>query len=287
MNKLRKNLMDQLTIGGYCVVTRKTYVRHVADLAKHYDRSPDQISLEEIHAYLAQLLREGKCADSSIRRIVNALKFFYARVVGWPTQELDRMRPKRKPALKRPNIYSFKEIERLLTWDGFNPKYRALFMTIYGSGLRLSEACRLKVSDVKGDRNQLRIEQGKGRKDRYTVLFPVLLKELRTYWSCYRPTHWLFPSAGNGKGHFHPRIAQITFQKARRALGLPPGTIHSLRHSFSTHCLELKVTLPTLQKWLGHSELTTTCHYLHYVRPDIKNLKSPLDLIDLTPIKDK
>jgi integrase len=214
------------------------------------------------------------------------LKFFYDRVLHWSTEDLERLRPKRKKAKRRPNILSVKDIERLLTWQGFTPKYRALFMTIYCAGLRIGEACRLKISDVKGDRNQLRIEQGKGKKDRYAVLFPVLLDELRAYWQLYRPEYWLFPSAGNGKGHFHRRIAQMTFQKACRALKLPKRScVHTLRHCSATHCLEQKVDIRTLQEWMGHSEVETTCLYLHYVRPDIKNLKSPLDLIDLNPIK--
>jgi len=288
MTKLKQKMIDQLTLGGYSTQTSKYYLRHVDALAKHYGRSPDKISLDEIHAYLAQRLRKPKCSEATLSQIINALKFFYDRVLHWPTQDLERLRPKRKYAKRRPDILSVKDIERLLRWEGFTPKYRAFFMTIFGAGLRISEACRLKISDVKGESNLLRIEQGKGKKDRYTILFPILLDELRAYWRLYRPEQWLFPSAGSGKGPFHPRIAQIHFQKACRALKLPKGScVHTLRHCFATYCLEQGVILPTVKEWLGHSDLETTCHYLHYVRPDIKNLKSPLDLIDLTPIKGK
>jgi site-specific recombinase XerD len=186
MTKLKQKMTDQLTLGGYSTQTSKYYLRHVAALAKHYGRSPDKISLDEIHAYLAHLLRRGR-SESTLAQIINALKFFYDRVLHWSTQDLERLRPKRKNALRRPNILSLKEIERLLSWEGFTPKYRALFMTIYGAGLRVGEACRLKVRDIKGETNQLRIEQGKNKKDRYTVLYPILLEQLRSYWRIYRP----------------------------------------------------------------------------------------------------
>ena len=283
MTPLRKKLIDELTLSGFAPRTQKNYLRYVVDLARFHKRSPEQISPEEVRSYLALKVREKKASLSTVRVIGNALSFFYQRVLH--TQLLlEDIRPK-KP-IRNPTIFSVQEIERILTWEKLSHRYRVFFITAYATGLRVGEVCHLKVEDLLADRNQIRVRQGKGRKDRYTVLFPKLLEELRDYWRLYRPCLWLFPRSTDPRLCLHPRSAQAAFLRAKTGVGLAHrGGLHCLRHSFATHMLEAGVPLNTLQGWLGHARLTTTAHYLHFVQPDVDSIRSPLELIDLSQIK--
>jgi site-specific recombinase XerD len=156
-------------------------------------------------------------------------------------------------------------------------------MTTYAAGLRVSEVCRLQVVDLHSDRHQIHVVQGKGKKDRYTLLSPRLLEELRAYWRLYRPKDWLFPSKVYPERHITEDAVQRAFTEAVEAAGLPDrGGIHSLRHSFATHLLEAGVDLLTLQRLLGHSRLSTTTTYLHVRQARLDQVSSALDLIDFS-----
>ena len=159
-------------------------------------------------------------------------------------------------------------------------------MTTYAAGLRVGELCCLRSEHILSERGQIRVEQGKGRRDRYTVLSPRLLEQLRTYWRVYRPgSGWLFPSTFWPERHLTNDAAMRVFDRAVILAGLPHnGGIHSLRHSFATHLLEANVPLPVIQRLLGHSNLATTSRYLHVRREIIAELKGLLEAIDLNPL---
>jgi site-specific recombinase XerD len=272
MTSLRQKLIDEIQLRGFSLHTQDSYVRCVTGLARFYHRSPDQIGDEEIKAYLLHLLREKKLAFSSLIVAVSGLRFFFGNILHRPTKEIEQALPRMKKPVLRPKLYSVQELERLFEWPGLNRKHRALFMTTYAAGLRVSEVCQLRVADLLSDRHQIHVVQGKGKKDRYTLLSPRLLVELRSYWRLYRPKDWLFPS---------PVYPDRHVTEAVERAGLPDrGGIHSLRHSFATHLLEAGVDPLTLQRLLGHSRLSTTTTYLHVRQERLDQVASAMDLID-------
>lgn len=277
---LRQKLIDELDLRGFAPSSKDNYVNAVRRLAEHFKRSPEHISDDELKTYLLHLIREQHRARSTIQVIVSALRFFYQHVLGRSLHAVEASLPRMKGATQRPQVYSAQEIERMLSVTDLNFKHRVLLMTIYAGGLRVSEVVRLRVQDLCSDRMQIRIEQSKGNKDRYTVLSSRLLTELRTYWKMYRPESWLFPSEGKGTP-LTSRTAQRIFDRAVALAGLPDrGGVHSLRHSFATHALEAGVPLPVLQRLLGHRSLSSTSIYLHVSREACQAVCSPFDLID-------
>jgi integrase/recombinase XerD len=286
MNPLRQKLIDEIQLRGYSPCTQDAYVRAVAGLARFHDRSPDKIQEEEIKAYVLHLLRDKKLGHSSLNVIINGLRFFYARVLHQPTLAIEEALPRRRKQVVRPRLYSIEELEQFFGCPTIDRKHRALFLTMYGAGLRVGEACRLRIADLHSARHQLRVVQGKGRKDRYTLLSPRLLQELRDYWRMYRPPEWLFPSLRQPDIPITRVAAAIGFNKALAQAGVPRrGGAHALRHSFATHLLEAGVDLLTLQRLLGHARLTTTAIYLHVRQERIGQVASALDLIDFSAVQ--
>ena len=282
MTTLRSQFIRELTLRGSSPRTIESYVSYVAALARHYGQPPDRLSDEQIKAYLLTLHTQRHLAASTINVAINALRFFYRHVLGRGIEELTRALPRPKRQVRRPQVYSVEQIERLLTVGCRRVKPRAFLATVYAAGLRLNEACHLRVADIDSARMQIRVVQGKGRKDRYTLLSPKLLAELRGYWQLERPAHWLFPSARDPQQPFCDATAQHAFNAAVARAGLPrKGGIHCLRHSFATHLLEAGVEITVLQRLLGHSYLVTTAGYLHVRQERLAQIKSPLELIDL------
>ena len=283
MTTLRQKLIDEIQLRGFSIHTQDSYVRSVTGLARFYHRSPDQIGDDEIKAYLLHLLRIKKLAVSSLIVAVSALRFFFGQVLHRPTAALEQALPRMKKPVLRPKVYSVQELERLLGLPQLNRKHRALFMTTYAAGLRVSEVCQLRIGDLLSDRHQIHVVQGKGKKDRYTLLSPRLLDELRGYWRLYRPQDWLFPSKVYPDRHITEDAVQRAFTETVARVGLPDrGGIHSLRHSFATHLLEAGVDPLTLQRLLGHSSLRTTTTYLHVRQERLEQISSALDLIDFS-----
>jgi site-specific recombinase XerD len=255
--------------------TQKGYLNAVSGLAKHYHRSPDQIRPEEIQDYLIFLLNVRKLATGSCQTIIIGLRFFYTVSLGE-----DRARvplPPIKSSRRLPEILSGNELERIFAATT-NIKHRVLLMTAYAGGLRVSEVVHLKVTDIHSDRMMIRVEQGKGRKDRYTLLSQRLLGELRHYWKLKRPNPWLFPGRTNTP--MTREMAYRIYVTAVKKAGVQrKGGIHVLRHCFATHLLESGVDLRTIQSLLGHSSLRTTVRYLQVTSKTLQGTRSPLDLL--------
>ncbi len=280
MTPLRSRLIEEITLRGYSPRTCEAYVHAVADLAMHYDRSPDLLSDQELRAYLLdQHLNTPKSA-STLNVLVSGLRFFYQRVLQRPFHHLERNLPRPRPAKRRPKAYSLAEIRRLLEVGCPNPKHRAFLTTVYGAGLRLNEACHLRPEHIDRSSQQIRVEQGKGRKDRYTVLPERVLRELEGYWRLYRPVGWLFPSSRDPSQPLPDGTGQKIFYQAVARAGLPDkGGIHCLRHSFATHWLQAGIPLFVLKRMLGHTSLSTTAKYVHLSREFLTSIKSPLDTL--------
>ena len=282
MTPLRSQMIRDLTLRGLSPRTQHLYLRAVYWLAKHYRRCPSQISDEEIGAYLYELIHVRKLAPSTLNVIASGLRFFQTITLKREPAECLLAIPRVKAALRRPRVYSVEEVERLLNACG-NFKHHVFLMTVYGAGLRVNEALKLRPANIQSSRMLIRIEQGKGNKDRYTLLTPLMLQGLREYWRLFRPEGWLFNGAHPGKA-LSVTSAQNIFYKAVLTAGLPDrGGIHSLRHSFATHLVESGVELPVVQRLLGHSSLASTSVYLHVQSQRLAQLASPLEKMHLTP----
>ena len=277
MGTLRNLMSEAMQLRRFSPRTQQAYLAAVAGLAKHYHRSPDQIDPTQVQAYLLHLTRERGLSWSSCNVAVAAFRFFYVDVLG--RDRIEMRIPVRQKSSKLPEVLSREELERLFTC-ALRPNHRALLLTTYAAGLRVSEVVRLKVSDLDSQRLMIRVEQGKGQKDRYTILSPRLLEELRLYWRSCRPRLWLFPSTRPERS-MHPTCAQKIYYLAKaRAQISKSGGIHTLRHCFATHLLEAGVDLRTIQTLMGHTSLITTQRYLQIRR---QVLDSRQDLIDLLP----
>jgi len=257
--------------------TIRSYVLSVARLAQFCGRSPDQLHLEEVRSYLHHLLVEAKLAAGTCNQQAAAITFFYRQVLGQSSFDL-KMR--RKHSGKLPEVYSQEELVRLFQAAG-NLQHRVLLMTTYAAGLRLNEVTHLQPSHIHSERMVIRVEQGKGRKDRYTLLSPQLLQELRHYWKEYQPGTWLFSNHKRTRPML-PGTAQKIFYNAKRRAGLQRGHgIHTLRHCFATHLLEAGVDVRTIQALMGHRNLQTTARYLHLTHKHLDGLCHRLDLLRL------
>ena len=277
MSALRKQMEADMALRGLAYRTRQAYIESVAKFAKFYGRSPDRITEAESQSYLLHLLQERKLAHSSCNVVASALQFFYR--VTLKRREAEFCLPRPKVPQRLPHILSREEVAALFEHTA-NLKHRAFLMTTYGGGLRLLEACHLKVSDIDSDRMTIRIEQGKGAKDRYTLLSPRVLAELRRYWIAHRPERWLFPSPRDADLPMLPKSAQRIFYAAKDRAGITKQCgIHGLRHAFATHLLEGGVDVHTIQRLMGHGNLSTTARYLHLAQKHLSGASSGLDLL--------
>jgi integrase/recombinase XerD len=277
MTPLRKKMIRELELHRKAPGTIKQYVAAVAELAGHYNRSPDLIAIEEVRDFIHHLITERKIAFSTCNTRLAGIRFFYQQVL---RQDDFSLRVPAKRSGRLPEPFSRDEIARLLHATT-NTKHRVLLMTTYGGGLRVAELVHLKPQDIHSERMLIRVNQGKGRKDRYTLLSPRLLEELRAYWREYRPKEWLFPGE-NGRGPMPTGTAQKLFYRAKERARVQHGHgIHSLRHSFATHLMEAGVDLPTIQRLMGHNHLSTTAKYLHVTSQHLGSIDSPLELLRL------
>jgi len=277
MGTLRKRMDGDLVVRGMAVRTRESYLGAVAGLAKYYGRSPDQITEQQVQKYLLHLIEERKLAWSSCNIAAQGLKFFY-RVTLKRTEAQFGIPTARQPQ-KLPQILAREEVSRLIERT-MHPRHRAILMTTYGAGLRLNEVCHLKLTDIDSARMTLRVEQGKGAKDRYTLLSPRLLAELRRYWAWYRPKLWLFTSKDGEHPISDATVQKIFYAAKKRAAIVKECGIHGLRHAFATHPLEAGVDVHTIQRLMGHGHISSTLRYFHLARKHLAGTTSPLELLE-------
>lgn len=276
MGKLRERMKRDMEIRGFSPNTQQAYLHQIKALTRYFGRSPDALTLEDIHTYQLQLTRERKVASSSLSQIVAALRFFYGVTCkkDWDIETIPY--PKRRRRL--PVVLNQAEVLRL--FDAVeNLKHRTILMTLYAAGLRVSELVHLRISDIDSQRMVLFIHQGKGAKDRYVTLSHRLLGVLREYWKLERPEHWLFPGQDARRPLTRASVHKL-FKKAVRKTGLiKPITVHGIRHSYATHLLESGVDIRKIQLLLGHRSLRSTQVYTHVARNDLDGTPSPLDLL--------
>jgi len=281
---LRQIMLEELERRNYAPSTIRAYIRTVEHFARHFHRSPDQLGLEHIRQYQAEMFRTWKLAPNTVTQRLAALRFFYIQVLkqGWSAAET----PYPKKVLHLPEILSQQEVARLI--DATETSFqRILVMTLYATGARRAEVAHLKVADIDSERMVVHIRGGKGRKDRDVMLSPALLEALRSYWRGLRhkPTVWLFP--GN-RWHTSNRpvttkVLWTACQQAALRAGLEHKHIHphTLRHCFATHLLEAGADLRTIQILLGHRDLEETTIYLHLSKKHLSATASPLDMLSL------
>jgi len=256
-------MIDAMRQRGFSVRTHQSYLAAIVDLSRYYQRSPARLSVDELQGYFKYLALERELSGATCRLYLNAVRFLYLQVLKRPSFDVPLVIPKR--AQRIPDLLTREEVGRILRACP-NLKHRTLLQTCYGCGLRVSEVVQLRVRHVDGERQLLRIEQGKGAKDRLVIVTPGLLKKLRHYWSSYRPFDWLFPSGHDPSTHLGIGSAQRAFSRAKAQSGVEKvGGIHSLRHAYATHQLESGLPVHQLQRLLGHDSLQSTMRYVHWV----------------------
>jgi site-specific recombinase XerD len=275
-------MLEDMKLRRFAPNTQESYVSAVAGLAKYYKQSPDLIDKEKIQAYLLHLMEERKLSWGTCNIVVSALRFFYTQTLGMDSMHLGI--PPMKTQTKLPEVLSVEEITRLFQCTR-NLKHRVILMTTYAAGLRVSEVVNLMLKDIDSRRMTIRVCQGKGNKDRYTILSNRLVTELRTYWRKYKPRLWLFPGAFPDRPMTRFSAERLYYAAKERAGITKEGCIHMLRHCFATHLLEAGVDLRTIQLLMGHSSITTTMRYLRITSKKLSATKSPLDLIEIPDIR--
>jgi site-specific recombinase XerD len=270
-------MTEDMQVRNFALNTQACYVQQVSLFARHFDKSPEQLGPDDIRAYQVYLTNERKLAPGSILIAVAALRFLYKVSLkkDWTFAEVI---PAPKKPQKLPVVLSREEVLQFLGCVG-STKHRAILTTCYAAGLRISETICLKPTDIDSQRMVIRVEQGKGQKDRYVMLSPKLLETLRSYWRAVRPKGWLFEGDVTGQP-INRSSVELACQKARRLSGIrKPITPHSMRHGFAVHLLESGTDVRTIQLLLGHRSLATTARYLRIATSKVCSTSSPLDLL--------
>jgi site-specific recombinase XerD len=278
MTPLRQRMIEDMQLRNLCPATQKNYVHHVANFALYFGKSPALLDIEAVRQYQLYLLNERKLSPESINQYISSVKFLYLTTLEMPWT--DEYFPHIRRPYKLPVVLS---LEETLAFFDFIPslKYRAALMTNYGAGLRVSESVALKKTDIDSPRMLIRIEQGKGQKDRYAMLSPRLLEVLRRYYRAVRPQgEYLFPSWRKDH-HLSTASLQLACREAALRAGIQKRiTVHTLRHSFATHLLENGTDIRIIQVLLGHSRIDTTARYAAVSPQVVAATVSPLDLLD-------
>jgi len=284
MTELRQKMIRAMELKNLSKNTQRAYLAAVTGLARHYRQSPDEATQEMVDDYMLYLKNDKGLAPNSCGSALNGLRFFYKHVVE-KDFSFSYSIPKRSRRL--PTVLTMEDIWKIICAPD-NLKHRMILMTTYAAGLRASEVAVLKPEHIDSKRMLIKIVDGKGHKDRYTMLSARLLNELRTYYKTYRPKNYLFPSQYKKKEN-RPlcyETIRSTYEDARKKAGVKQGVgVHTLRHSFATHLLEAGFDIRKIQVLMGHSLLSTTMIYLHVSSTTLSKIPSPLDLIDIRHAK--
>jgi site-specific recombinase XerD len=277
MAQFRDRMLEEMELRRFSLNTQEAYVGGMKDYVRFCRRAPDQLTANDVRRYKLHLTRERKLSVATVNQRVAAIRFFYTAVckVPWSLDEI----PYQKGKHTLPVVPTRQELRCLLA-SALDLMARTFLALVYGCGLRLSEARMLRVSDIDSERMRIVIRQGKGRRDRETVLGDRLLKLLRDYYRQYRPKDLLFPGEASDKP-LDPTSFQRLFHKARTTARITkPLTVHSLRHAFATHALENGMNVLVLKELLGHRSLRTTLVYLHLAKDYLQTVRSPLDALE-------
>ncbi|SHK66878.1 tyrosine-type recombinase/integrase [Bradyrhizobium lablabi] len=278
MSPLRRRMIEDMTIRKFAPKTQHDYLQRVKNFAAYLGRSPDTANFEDLRRYQLHLAGSG-AGVPTLNQTISTLRFFFKVTLGRP-DIVERTAFVHEPS-KLPVVLSPEEVARLLD-AAPSLKYKTALSVAYGAGLRASEVVALKVSDIDSQRMVIRVEQGKGRKDRYVMLSPHLLALLRAWWKLARPQGWLFP----GQNRLNPltmrQLNRACHAAADRAEIDKRVSLHTLRHSFATHLLEQNIDIRVIQVLLGHAKLDTTALYTRVATKTIQQVMSPLDRITLT-----
>lgn len=282
MTPLREKFIEDMRVRGLAPTTQRSYTHYVAEYARYFNRSPEQLDCDAVHQYLVHLTEDRKLSTETINTCVSTLKHLYLNTLEMPWT--DEYFPRVKRATRLPVVLSQEEV--LLFFDHVaGLKNRAALMVCYGAGLRISETLSLKIGDIDSKRMLIRVEQGKGQKDRYAMLSARLLEVLRRYWrSCHpgpgKPGDYLFPS-WRANRHMSTTSLQVACREAGLRSGLRKKvTVHGLRHAFATHLLENGTDVRVIQALLGHERVDTTARYTRVAPQVVAATASPLDQLD-------
>jgi integrase/recombinase XerD len=277
ISPLRRRMIEDMTVRNLSPATQQSYLNAVSKFSRYFGRSPDRLGLEDVHAFQVHLVATG-ISWPSLNQIVCALRFFYGVTLGQDAVP-ERIAYARKPS-KLPVVLSADEVVRFLEAIP-SLKSRMALTTVYAAGLRVSEVVLLKIADIDSQRMVIRVEQGKGGKDRYVMLSPQLLRILRTYWRLARPKQWLFPGRDDERP-LVPNVLHAACRSACAAAGLSKQvTVHTLRHTFATHLLESGADVRIIQVLLGHASISSTTRYTRVATKTISSTPSPLDRLRL------
>lgn len=261
MSALRKAMIDQMLLKGYSERTKSSYLNAVSLLARHYHLSPDKLSQADIQNWLLYLVKDRQLSPATCRLYLNAVRFFYLRVLHWPKFQVELITPKRKQRI--PDLLSPSDVH-LIIQHASHPKYRTMFALCYACGLRVSELVALEVRHIHGEQQYLQIVQGKGFKDRNIPLSSSMLDMLRDYWRSFHPVDFLFLGRHPDKPISIASVQKYFTRTKSRAAITKVGGIHSLRHAFASHQLAAGMPLHQLKDLLGHTDLKSTERYLHW-----------------------
>lgn len=280
MTPLRRSMIDAMILRGFALRTQETYIEAIARMARYFGRDPRGYTSAEVQAYLLFLIKDRHLSYSTVNQVGCACRFLFERVLGRTRADFEV--PSARVPQTQPQVLARAEISALFA-ACTRPIFRVMFQCIYSAGLRVSEVCALRVGDIDSepDRMCVRVAQGKGGKDRYTLLSPTLLGFLREHARSYGWGRWVFANRA-GSGPIDIKCVQRAYQGAiARAQISKPGGVHTLRHCFATHLLEGGVDLHTIQRLLGHRQMGTTCRYLHLISPQFNRPAGgdPLDLL--------
>jgi integrase/recombinase XerD len=283
VTRLRQRMLDELQRRNYSSNTVRSYIHAVEEFSKYFRRSPDQLGPDHIREYQVHLFRDCKLSPRTIEGQTAALRFLFVKTLG--RAYLPDQIPFPKCHKRLPTVLSQEEVAKLIDSAG-SLMHRAMIMTLYATGARRAELCRLKVSDVDSERMVLHIQQGKGGRDRDVPLSPKLLAVLREYWRWMKPRTYLFPGMENNWRADVPITEKVVWTAvtiaAKRAGITKRVSPHTLRHSFATHLLEAGADLRAIQMLLGHAKLADTTVYLHLSRRHLQAVASPLEAIDVS-----